>query len=175
MTNTTNQIKEKITDDMVSAAEAVFLTMVYEDSVRPIVEGYKRKILAEERYHVAEEWHERRGVDFAEEITDPKHSWLMEDNDFQHYLRRCREEQAKAGLKTKSPDHCPLLVAENTTIVAEHVLIEAMEPLTGLTSKMIFSAPNALDNFHKYINLCLRLLAPFCKNRYMESIKEPVS
>ena len=151
-----------ITEEMKTAASTVVLARVFADTIRPVVRGYQQEILDKEKYSVKEEFQERRGVSFKEWIETPEQSYLMDDDDFQHYLKRSREEQAKAGLKTESPDHCPLLVADHLTIQAEKVLIDVMEPVTGLTYDTLMCSKDCLENRDKFLELTLRLLVPYC-------------
>jgi len=150
------------TAEMIRAAENCFASMAYTETIRPIVEGYQKKILEDMQAPLAKEWQERKLAQDEPIILDIRHTYLMEADDFQTYLTRCREEQARAGLHTDSPDYCPLLVAENLQMEAEHAVIDAMTPVTKLTRDMIFQSSNALENLKKLIDLTLRLLAPFC-------------
>ena len=140
--------------EMIRAAENCFAAMAYTKTIRPIVDAYQRRILAEMQAPLAEKWKER-GRHTDEIILNPDHTYLMEDADFQTYLARCREEQARAGLHTESPDHCPLLVAQHLQVKAEWVLIEAMEPITHI-------AEVSGDHRKRLLDLTLRFLAPFC-------------
>jgi hypothetical protein len=155
------QIKSfKPTPEMIRAAETCFAAMALTETIRPIVEGYQRRILAEMQAPFAKEWTDR-GMK-GHTILEPEHTYLMENSDFQTYLARCREEQAKAGLHTDSPEYCPLLVAENLQMQAEHALIDAMEPVTHITREMIWERSNALENLKKLLDLTLRFMAKFC-------------
>ena len=145
--------------DIVAAAESVFMAMTHESFIRPIVEEYQKKILEYEKYPIAEKWQERRGATWEDYIKDPDKAYLMEDNDFKHFLKRCREEQAKAKLKTDSPDFCPLLVAEHLTLTAKQLLIGLLEPFTGCNVHNLLCA--GLDKYERYIELNLQWLARF--------------
>ena len=142
------------TKDMIRAAENCFAAMAFVETIKPVVTAYQRKVLAELQAPFAKEWKER-GLHRGEVVLDPAHTYLMEDCDFQAYLSRTREEQAKAGLHTDSPDHCPLLVAEHLQVKAEWAVIEAMEPVTHITE--VYG-----KHRDKLIDLSLRLLAPLC-------------
>jgi hypothetical protein len=147
----------KPTNTMKSAAKAVFLSMAYTQTIRPIVEGYKRKILQKCKFKIDPKfWNE---YEQDKTITDPKKAYLMTENDLAIYLKECQTEQKKAGLKTEKPEYCPLLVAEHTQIRAENILIDSMKPITGFDSTRFLS----LENRAKLIDLSLRLLSPFVK------------
>lgn len=149
-------VESKITNKMKEAAHTVFMAMAYTKTVRPIVEGYQKRII--------EEIHPVVAVDFQRmgfsTITDPKDSYLMNENDFKVYLDRSHEEAIKAGFKVEH-DYCPLLIAEDLQCQAEHAFIKAMYPITHLKVDDVLIA--GLDKYHKLIDLSLRLLAPFVK------------
>jgi hypothetical protein len=148
-----------ITDDMIKAAKMVFECMAIAETIRPIVEGYQKEILAYEKYPYSDKAAARREKDACDWIDNPDHTYLMSDNDFAHYMKRTREEQDKAGLKTESPEHCPLLVADHNVVLAKNVLIDAMAELTGINLDSLGS----MVHYNKYIELTLKLLAPFVK------------
>jgi hypothetical protein len=152
---TKNEMKSfKPTPDMIRAAENCFAAMAFTELIRPIVEAYQRKVLAELRAPMAKKWTDDSRIK-GHTILEPDHTYLMEDADFQTYLTRTREEQAKAGLHTDSPEFCPLLVAEHIQVLAEWALIEAMEPVTHITE--VYG-----KNRDKLLDLTLRFLSPFC-------------
>jgi hypothetical protein len=66
---------------------------------------------------------------------------------------------AKAGLKVAKKGFCPLLVAENELRKARNKLIETMKPITGIELDDLMR--HYPDNYNKYFDLTLRLLAPF--------------
>jgi len=146
---------------MVRAAETVFLAKAWLETVRPIVEGYQRAILEQEKYAYAEKHHDRRGKVWADYISDPNQTYLMADDDHAHYVKRCNEERIKAGLKVDNEAYCPLLVADHMVIQAENALIDIMEPVTGLSRDRVYM----LEDRKKLLDLTLRLLAPYCKTR----------
>jgi hypothetical protein len=149
------------TPDMIRAAENCFAAMAFTETIRPIVEGYQRRILADMRPSIAKKWTTGDRRMKNETILDPERTYLMEDADFQTYLTRTREEQAKAGLHTDSPEFCPLLVAEHLQMQVEHCLIDAMEPVTHITRDMIWKSKNSLENLKKLKDLTLRFMAGF--------------
>jgi hypothetical protein len=142
------------TPEMIEAAKNVFMMMAYVDTIKPIVRGYQTRILQAHQFHIAKEWTDKGHPD--EIILEPDHTYLMEDSDFQVYLQETFQERDKAGLKIDNPDFCPLLVAESLLSTAENTLIDSMEPVTHLEAYRIYG-----DNRKKFIDLTLRLLAPF--------------
>jgi hypothetical protein len=134
---------------MVAAAEAVFTAMAFERTIREVVEPYQRKILKELGWDI-----------------ELKSTWTLPDTVFAEFVKRCHEERDKAGLKVDSPEQCPLLVAENLVMEAEHALIEAVQPLTDITLDHLLCSPDGkgLEHLAHYIDLNLRLLAPFVRS-----------
>jgi len=144
----------KPTKAMIEAAQMVFTTMAMVQTVKPIVRGYQKKVLAEHQFIGG---HDETDLHV---ILDPKESWLLNDNDFKVYLDETNEEREKVGLKVDNPEHCPLLVAEHMQIQAEHLLIDSMEPVTKLKAEDIYN----LDHYKRMVDITLRLLVPFVKN-----------
>jgi hypothetical protein len=151
-------IAEKhITADMVKAAETLFLAMAYTQTIRPIVEGYQKRIITEIKPVVCQRFQSFGNT----AITEGKDTYLMNEYDFKLYLKRCAEEAHKAGFKIPNDDYCPLLIAKSLETDAEHALIKAMYPITHLEANDVLCA--GLDKYEKLIDLSLRLLAPFVK------------
>lgn len=148
------------------AAELVFLQKAAVETIRPIVTRYQREILARNRFHIAKHWVEMGDEDKI--ILDPKEDYMLEDSDFQVYLAECRVEQKKTGLFTESPDFCPLLVAENLLIQAEHVLIDSFEILTGVKGADLWK----LDHRKRYLDLLLSMMAQYMdKDKILKSVR----
>lgn len=162
MTNPANPARPqfKPTPNMIAAAENVFLAMTIESAIRPIVEGYQKKILAERAWLSDPAMSGASGL--PERITDPKHSWVMSTNDFAHYRNRCNEERIAANLPAETADHCPLLVAANITRLAKNTLLDTMSGITKIDGATAASLKAA--DYEKMVDLALRLLAPFVKN-----------
>lgn len=146
---------------MIRAAETCFAAMALTEMIGPIVTAYQRRILAEEKYPYSPKMMARREKAPADWISDLRHIYMLGDEDAKHYYKRCREEQAKAGLHTDSPEYCPLLVAGHLQMQAEHALIDSMEPVTHITRAMIWEKSNALENNRKFLDLTLRFMSGF--------------
>lgn len=154
--------KDMITKDMIKAAKKVFKNMAIVKTIRPIVIGYQKKVLKENNFKISKKWCGKRGLDQIK-IIDPNKAYLMSNNNHRKYVKLLNIERKKAGLKVKDPSHCPLLVAENNLRSAEHDLIKAMKPLTDIDVHTLICSKDGLENYKKYIDLNLRLLAPFCE------------
>lgn len=151
------------TSEMISAAKAVFLAMAFVETVKPIVKGYQTAILEKHRFLIDPNLLKIDG--FGDEdpvILVPERTFLMNADDFNVYIQETYEARDKAGLTVDQPDFCPLLVAEELLRKAEAALIETMKPVTKLTGDHLLCA--GLDKYEKYIDLTLRLLAPFVGN-----------
>jgi hypothetical protein len=161
-TMTRDQMKSfKPAPEMIRAAENCFAAMAFTETIRPIVEGYQKAILEAEKYPYSPKQLLRREKAPADYISDLRHTYMMGEDDFAHYHKRCNEEQARAGLHTDSPEFCPLLVAEHLQMQAEHCLIDAMVPVTTITRDMIWQSKNSLENLKKLKDLTLRFMAGF--------------
>lgn len=155
----------KPTYAMIETAKTVFLAMAWEQTVRPIVEGYKKEILSFYQFKNirAEKW------GMPEIVTDPNHSYCLDEEDFKVYFAECKKAMAKAGLKVQHEDNCPLLEAESVTRGAKWELAKVMQGLTGIEVDRL---RGHLDLFNQYIELNLKLLAPYVDTKEtLKSIK----
>ena len=146
------------TPEMTAAAEALFMAKAYVQTIKPIVEEYQKRIIAEINPKVADRF---SWIGFTT-ITEAKDSYLMNEADFNIYLQRCHDEAIKAGFQVPEFGYCPLLIAEDLERQAEHALVNAMFEISHLSVNDILCS--GLEKYHKFIDLSLRLLAPFVKN-----------
>ncbi|KFC72688.1 hypothetical protein [Massilia sp. LC238] len=168
MTQTATPAKPKFhpTPAMIAAAEALFIAIAYEQTVRPIVEGYQRKVLAERRWEVDPVMQVTDGV--VEYVTDIKSAWLMSNSDHALYHQRCNEERIAAQISSaiddsrSQDDCCPLLVAEEAVRQARFCLCDAMADITKIDGARAVTLAAAHQD--RIVDLSLRLLAPFVKN-----------
>lgn len=147
------------TQEMIRAAEKLFVVMAKLDMIRPIVEGYKKRILAENQWRVRPAYQDRLGDRVILEIKD---AYLMSDDDFVKYDALSKQARDVAELRVDDPNKCPLLVAEHSLIQAKRYLIEAMEPLTKVNADKLLNA--GLGDYEKYVDLAQRLLAPYVRS-----------
>ena len=150
----------------IKAAESLFVAIAMEETMRPIVEGYQKSILARHKFHKDVKWSERVGDD--EVIVDPKISYLLNDEDAAVYHAECNATRDSLGLKTEKPGNCPLLEAEYARLRCESALLTAM----GDTKEFEALARANLSGAKRVeaVSLALKILAPHCK----ESAKEMV-
>jgi len=142
----------KPTQEMIDAATELFKAMTWVNTIKPVVEGYKNEILQRWKFKVTKEFRERED----DVITLIRDDYLMSEEDFAIYLQECYKAAKAVGLALEDADHCPLLKAERSRTEAEWELMKVMEPITNVGWKRLFG-----ENREKYLDLTLRLLAPF--------------
>lgn len=143
------------TEEMIAAAETVFKAMAYEQTIRPIVEGYQNKILNERQWLYMEKYRDSLGT----VITEIRSAFLMSIDDYSEFAKRCNEEREKSGLVVESSNFCPLLVAERLLVEAKFELVKAMQEVTKIPVIQMRAAP--LKTFHEFVELTLSLMSPF--------------
>ena len=148
--------KFRPTEAMKTAARTVFMAMAYTQSIKPVVESYQKEIINFYQFEVSPEWIEKGKP--KGKITKSSEMYLATEKDFQLYLKESVIAREKAGLKVEDPEHCPLLVAQNIQRIAENILMDTMEALTGINSEKVNFK---LDLRKNYLDLCLTLLVPF--------------
>lgn len=156
-TDSDRTIQFKPTPAMIAAAQTVFMAMALNQMVEPVVNAYKREILAQGQWRIGR--HQDRLGDRV--VTEPKDSYLLSDADFAQYDALCKQARDRAGLQVDDPEQCPLLVAEHELMQARQFLVKEMQPTTGVDWEML--ARRGGEASHKYMELTLHLLAPFCK------------
>lgn len=165
-----SQTKFNPPPEMIAAANAVFMAMAYTDTVREVIEPIQARLLQDNHYKMDINRFTRSEGDAAEftalhGIYCRKWSelYLIFDEDMTDLMIKANYEYQKAGFKIEL-NYCPLLVAESTQREAERLLIDVMEPVTGLTTNKILTSKDGVNNFKKMVDLTLRLLAPSVKN-----------
>lgn len=154
-----NKVEQfKPTEEQIRLAEAVFTSIVYEQTVRPVVEAYESAILAKHQFRIAPEWIDKGVPDHV--ILDRKETFLLSTENAKVYYSECFSARDAANLKVSDPEFCPLCVAESLRIEAEGALLKAMATTPGLQALGADFMP--LDLRKKAIDLTLGLLAPFC-------------
>jgi hypothetical protein len=118
-----------ITPDLKTAAETLIGAQAYIALIRPVVEGYQRRILAKHQFRIARTWVERGDEDSI--ILDPNHSYLLEDDDASVVYDEFHAEALAHGFDVP-PSHCPLLMAESMVIQAERALLLAAQYITKI-------------------------------------------
>ena len=138
-----------------AATNAVLLATALAKAERERIDKMQREVLNERPYAMNPEYLQE-GQDHR--ITDPKRSYLMCDNDFAIYHEECQRRIIAMGYKVPK-DHCPALIAERLQMEAEHALIEAAGPLTGLDDPMLLlQQKDGLEKYKKYVDLILKMM-----------------
>lgn len=164
-----SDIKSKITDNIVSLANCFAAAMAITQVIRPIVEGYQRAILKKHQFTNQENVNRvnsrlnelgRGSEDLKVEIIlDPNRVYQLSEEDFNTYLSDCQVEQQKANLKTENKDQCPLLVAEEVERKARRAFVDAMQPISGMSTDDVLCSANGVKNLEKLADLNMRLVA----------------
>lgn len=149
----------KITDELIAAVQLYCVAQAYTQTVRPIVKEYQRKVL-----YILQPKH----IETGEVITDPKHTYLMSDEDFALYMRDCNELRERAGFKVPSPEYCPLLMAESQETDAEHLVIKNAEYFTGVTAHQALCHHPGVETMHKLSDLIVKLVFGYAKDHNIE-------
>lgn len=159
------------------AANCLILAMAYTQTIRPELEKIQQDVLNKFRYKweldkVCGKQDQKRSIDEFEEFTQ-RHgeycktwfdTYLISDKDFSHCLTEYHARFTQKGFKVKEFGFCPLLVAESIEREARGLLIDEMEPVTGIKYDDFFRTTKWKENMDKYIDLTLRLLSPYLKN-----------
>lgn len=139
--------------ELFQAINDAFICEAWVKVVRPIVTDIQKKALAAGQYPSDKE-HRLAGP-----ILDPKQAYLMTDENFLKYMAVCNEGYQAAKLHQETPEHCPLLVAENLLVQADNVILKLARQLhqTGDAAKL---DPTMLygDNRKKYLDLTKRFI-----------------
>lgn len=158
------------TAGMIEAAEALFFAMAQLSLIEPLVLNYQRLILREGQWRVKREYVNARMPD--EVVLDPERAFLMEDKDLALYHELCLRAQAMTGLQVKVAGNCPLLEARSAVIDAQAQLTRHMAGITGHTPEQLLMLP--LEKYRQYVDLSLRLLAPFVDPHKRYGIPKPI-
>jgi hypothetical protein len=151
------ELHDAITPEIIKAGMDVFLAKTLVDTIRPIVEGYHKKVLLEREYYLDDKW---LAHDKQHRIVDTKEDYLMSDADAKIYFQRLNDERIASGLHVDNPEHCPLLVAEHNVQKAIWKLAELFAPITGIKWEDI----HKLEHYLKYEDLMLGLIATYMKD-----------
>ena len=134
-----------------TAQKAYLIAAVAEETIKEISEDIQKKILSENVY-----LQNRRGV--TERITDPKHTFLMNDEIFiNDFLEKCYIEYQKAGIADiRGKEYFPEAEARDARINAENALIQiAVDILPECDEKEVLKS---VVNHWKYRDEILQLI-----------------
>ena len=165
------------TPEMISAAKAVFMAMAYTESVREVIEPVQKRLLQENHYKIdfntftrTERDYEHMKEEVGEYCRDWKYLYLIFDKDMTDLMNKAHYQYTRVlGFEVEKVGYCPLLCAESLERDAKRLLVDIMQPVTGLTAEDVLCAPHALENYKKLIDLTLRLLSPYCKDLTLQT------
>jgi len=153
-----NMVKDK---NVLTAAQTLIQAIAYEKTVREVIEPAQQEVVDFFKFKIPEEnKHLNRTSDT---ITNPKHMYLSDDEDFKLYLAEMDRIHREKGFEKPSPDHCPLLMAESLTREAKRVFVDLTAEYTGMDTDTILHSPDGFNSYKNYIRLTLNLLAPKLK------------
>lgn len=155
------QTAKKPSAELIKAAEVVFLAMTYATSIRPTIEALQKELVDFWKFEPSEKWNRAKFNDLPKIITDWKHIYLADSHDQEMIYAEMDEKIKQSGFNVPAGS-CPLLRAENTVIEAEHLLITAAEPITGISLEL---ATRNLKHYKKLVELTLSLCAPFIDSK----------
>ena len=130
---------EGIPQDVKSAVNAYLMARAMAECETDKVTAIQTELLATADYWPDEKWLEQRGVEKAP-IRNPKHSYLMKDEEFHSYLSDLRFELEAAGYDIKQTADsreqwcylCPALTAQSVQRSCEWLLIECGAAMLGI-------------------------------------------
>jgi hypothetical protein len=95
-------------------------------------------------------------------ITEPKQSWLMDDDSAARYFAKLNAVHLAAGFAAAAEGHCPALTAEYEQTKAEWALIKAAEEFfPGMTNDKLLCGTakmGGLETRQKYLDLLCGLV-----------------
>lgn len=134
------------------AALKVIALQAAAETLRKIVDARHAAILAAKEYKTAD----------GERVTEPKHDWLICDEQSREYFDAIDKANRDAGF-TGPFDHCPALIAETELRDAQRELTDVAGPLFGITFDQIMTSANCLEKYAEFIRLICGLA--LCKIR----------
>jgi len=145
------------TDGQIMTCQSLLALMEYVEVIGGIVNAYKTAILADGKWPIQSGFARLTGTDF---VSDPSLAYLMSDEHFKVYTLKCHQARDVAGLYVKDGNLCPLEVAENALIKAQHAFIDELFDEGKLTVEQLLKS--GFSKYHKYIDFYVRQIAPLC-------------
>jgi len=171
MTNDPNKMSQenlmengKVKAEIYLAVKSHLMASAFLEIMRPVHEKICNEAIKKFKPVVADREHNRvsgtrRRQMVGEPINDWNHLYRADEELFAQMSQYHKEEMAKAGYTVEKPTHCPFLVAEHMQRETVRVLIDTMEPYTGISSEKLWG-----DKRDKFLDLTLRLLVTLCEN-----------
>lgn len=147
--------------ELIRSCENAVAAKAHVETIRPIVEGYQRAILADGDYQMCNVWHEsmtKGKIDPGNSrITEPERSYLLAAADAERYHKACNQAAKDAGLGVSKEGNCPLLEAKHLLVHAENELLEAF---ASDMDEKVFAEPMLLDHREKLLDIIFGLVIP---------------
>lgn len=99
-------------------------------------------------YKTAAEWVDKGR---PERITDPDHTYLMDEEDFAEFLAARQDFVNSLNVPGLKDGYCPALVAENLLVKCEQLLVDSAAEFFEVDSHELICS--GMDNYKKYIDL----------------------
>jgi len=132
------------------------MATAYAQLKREHVDVIQRKVLSEENY-TGHQMIKRGEPKNKFRVTNPKDSYLMDDENATHYFERLNSIHLSEGFEDAAKGLCPALVAESLVRDAELLLIEEAEKhFPELTNHILLCA--GLDKRKKYIDILIGMV-----------------
>lgn len=139
------------TKEQIEAAEDVFCCMSKYEATKETVEPIKKMVLAKNEFYTRKDY---EGEPFM--IKNPENIWLLEDEDFNTYLKQVYEERVKYGF-LDDKEICVISKAQQDLVMAERKLIDTFVELTGVSNDHI----RHVEHREKYIDILMSMIVNF--------------
>ena len=161
MINTTEQVTEMVNDpNNIKLMQTLFEAIAYTETIRDIIEPKQQQIVDFYKFKVGKQWVDTCDFDI---ITNHKHMYLADDEDFNIYLKEMSNFYKQKGLKIQREGNCPLLEAESLVRDIKKQIADTFEPYFGFGYDRI--AMN-LERYRKYFDLLMTMFASKINNNF---------
>lgn len=126
----------------------------YNNVVQKIEEYKKIKEIVEPKQLEVIQKHQFKNLEDGEVIESSDEFYLTSDEDFEIYREEMRQFYDEVGFVLPSPDHCPLLIAENELRIARRKFGQSLEKYTGLNYDDLCGH---IDELYKYNDLMVEV------------------
>jgi hypothetical protein len=134
---------DKVAKALTEPVNQMLVAQVFAEALHEQVEDIDRRVLSERVY---------TNKFSGERVTEPRLSYLMGDEDAEHFLAR-RDAEIRAAGFNPPEGYCPALMAQHEHIKAERALIDAAEPFFGVSNDILWG-----ENRTKWLDLLLKLV-----------------
>jgi hypothetical protein len=150
------QLEQAANDaNCIKVVSSLFQAIAYTETLRSVIDGKKQELIDFYRFKVAQKFVEHGRPEY---ITKPSETYLMEDKDFELYLKEMEAfyYSDACPVKPTKKGNCPLLEAESFLRDLKWEIVTFFEPITGLSQENLRWN---LKAFHQYIDILLGLYA----------------